>query len=222
MWSDPSSRSTIPVEIWIEAFDLPDRAVHGRGGRPRGGPVFSWPPESTVRPSGLKATNQTWLSWRKAGPIGLAGGLVPELGRPVVAAGQDGPAVGADGQGTEQPVVPERRAMGRPVAASQSRAVRSHPPVITVRPSGLKAATETGPSWCSGGDAGAGRWRRPRAGPSVVAAGQDGPAVGAERHGHRPCPCAARGVPIGLAGGGVPEPRRPVLAAGQRRAGRRG
>ena len=53
------------------AFDLVDRGVRGSVGTFQRWAVFSWPPERTVRPSGLKATNQTWFSWRKAGPIGL-------------------------------------------------------------------------------------------------------------------------------------------------------
>ena len=122
-----------------------------------------------------------------------AGGLVPELGGPVVAAGQDGPAVGADRQGAELAVVAERagRSAGRS-AASQSRAIRSQPPVITVRPSGLKAATETGPSWWSGADAEPAGGGVPEPGLHVVAAGQDGPAVGAEGHGHDPAPVPER------------------------------
>ena len=38
--------------------------------------------------------------------------------------------------------------MGRPVAASQSRAVRSLPPVMKILPSGLNATASTGPSRC--------------------------------------------------------------------------
>ena len=78
------------------------------------------------RPSGLKATNQTWFSWRNAGPIGLAGDLVPELGRAVVAAGEHGPAVAADGQGPERAVVPQGRRDG-PAGRARPRAGRPVP-----------------------------------------------------------------------------------------------
>ena len=103
--------------------------------------------------------------------------------------------------------------MGLPVAASQSRAVLSSLPVTTALPSGLNATALTAPCapvavrWAC-------RWSRPRAGRSVLAAGEYGLAVGAERHG-RDRALVFQWRPDGLAGGGVPEPRRPVIAAGQ-------
>ena len=56
--------------------------------------------------------------------------------------------------------------MGRPVAASQSRAVLSMPPVRIGWPSGLNATDHTMPdaSWAGRW---AGRWRRPRAAPCL-------------------------------------------------------
>ena len=73
--------------------------------------------------------------------------------------------------------------MGRPVAASQSRAVLSSLPVRTALPSGLNATAVTVP-WCArGGPMGRPRGRVPEPRRLVIAAGEDGLAVGAERHG---------------------------------------
>ena len=104
--------------------------------------------------------------------------------------------------------------MGWPVAASQSRAVLSSLPVRTVLPSGLNATAcdralvrQGRPDGLAGGGV-------PEPRRLVLAAGEDGLAVGAERHGHDRA-LVRQGRPDGLAGGGVPEPRRLVLAAGE-------
>ena len=72
----------------------------------------------------------------------------PEPGRLVIAAGQDGLAVGTERHGTDLCCM--GAPMGCPVAASHSRAVRSALPVSTALPSGLND-TEVTQSWCSMG-----------------------------------------------------------------------
>jgi hypothetical protein len=58
----------------------------------------------------------------------------------VVAAGGDQPVVGAEGRRVDRAGVAAQLGQGRPVAASQTRAVRSSLAVITRLPSGLNAA----------------------------------------------------------------------------------
>ena len=112
-----------------------------------------------------------------------AGRAVPEPRGPVVAPGEDRPAVGAEGHGRD-PVArgPAAGRSGRPVAASQSRAVLSQLPVRTVRPSGLNATEVISVLVAHRpADRPAGR-DVPEPGRLVDAPGQHGAAVGAERH----------------------------------------
>ena len=106
--------------------------------------------------------------------------------------------------------------MGWPVAASQSRAVLSQLPVRTVLPSGLNATDMHRVRMRQGLADGLAGGGVPEPRRLVPAPGEDGLAVGAERHG----PDRARmlqGLAEGLAGGGVPEPRRLVIAPGEDR-----
>ena len=64
---------------------------------------------------------------------------VPEPRRLVLAPGEHGLAVGAERHGHDRALMRQGRPRGRPVAASQSRAVLSSLPVSTVLPSGLNA-----------------------------------------------------------------------------------
>ena len=73
--------------------------------------------------------------------------------------------------------------MGWLVAASQSRAVLSSLPVRTVLPSGLKATARTAVSMPEGRADGLAGRRVPEPRRPVAAPGEDGLAVGAERHG---------------------------------------
>ena len=154
------------------------------------------------------------------------GGGVPEPRRVVMAAGEYGLAVGAERHGPNRALVLHGGPMGLPVAASQSRAVLSSLPVSTALPSGLNATARPCPGapgwarWVAGGGV-------PEPRRVVIAAGEYGLAVGAERHGPTP-PCCVKRWPDGLAGGGVPEPRLVSataseygLAVGAERHGRR-
>ena len=96
-------------------------------------------PVRTVLPSGPKATAWTQCWWRKGWPIGLQVSRSQRARSSVVAAGQDRPSVWTKGDRRDPVSMGKRRADGRPVAASQSRAVLSQLPVRTVRPSGLNA-----------------------------------------------------------------------------------
>ena len=101
--------------------------------------------------------------------------------------------------------------MGRPVAASHSRAVLSRPPVRIVWPSGLKATAQISDPVLHRLAEQATRRDVPepdscRHAPAV----SEGLAVGAERHGRHPAPVIQRPAD-GLADRGIPEPRRPVL-----------
>ena len=213
-------------------------------------------PVRKVLPSGLNATARPGLDAAWAAD-GLAGGGVPEPRRLVRAPGEDGLAVGAECHGPyRSPDACKGWPMGRPVAASQSRAVLSWLPVRMVLPSGLNATDMTRHLDASGAGRWAGRWRHPRAAPCPCAPGEDRLAVGAERHADlasmaegsdrsagrwrrpRAAPCCPQlpvrmvlpsglnataadrasmleGRPIGSAGGGVPEPRRPVRTPGE-------
>ena len=101
--------------------------------------------------------------------------------------------------------------MGWPVAASQSRAVLSELPVSTVLPSGLNATAMTGPD--AKGAEGPARRRVPEPRRLVLAPGEHGLAVGAERH-RNDRALMRQGWPEGLARRRVPEPRRIVTAPG--------
>ena len=100
--------------------------------------------------------------------------------------------------------------MGRPVAASQSRAVLSSLPVSTVLPSGLNATAADRGLMRQGRAEGPARRRVPEPRRLVLAPGEHGLAVGAERHGQDRA-LMRQGEPDGLAGRRVPEPRRLVL-----------
>ena len=64
---------------------------------------------------------------------------VPQPRRLVLAPGEHGLAVGAERHGRDHALMRQGSPRGRPVAASQSRAVLSTLPVRTVLPSGLNA-----------------------------------------------------------------------------------
>ncbi len=106
--------------------------------------------------------------------------------------------------------------MGRPVAASHSRAVLSQLPVRIVLPSGLNATEYTMLECARGSPSG-----RPVAASHSRAVlssapGEDRLAVGAERHGEHPVRML-HGLAEWPAGGGVPQPRRLVTAPGEDR-----
>ena len=197
------------------AFDLSDRVVQGRGDVPQVGRVLLAAGEDGAA-VGAEGDEPDLVLVAEGRADRLARGLVPELGRPVVAAGQHGPAVAADGQGPERAVVPQGRG-DRTARSSRPRAgpSRSQPPVITVRPSGLKAATETGPSCCSGGTR-----SLPEAASQSRAFMSSLPVRRVRPSGLKATamtlPPCRRGWPTGLPVGRVPEPGRPVVAAGQR------
>ena len=97
----------------------------------------------------------------------------------------------------------------------QIHAVPSALPVASRRPSGLKATAATA-AWCS---------IRARSWPEVVSqirAVRSSPAVASRRpwgtEGHRPDRGVVAHPQLLLAGGGVPDPRRPVLAGGGQQA----
>ena len=71
--------------------------------------VLSLHPVRTVLPSGLNATRMTAPRWCRGLADGPAGGGVPEPRRAVVAAGEDGLAVGAEGGGIDRTFVGEDR-----------------------------------------------------------------------------------------------------------------
>ena len=98
-----------------------------------------------VLPSGLNATAADRVLMRHGLADGLPVGGVPEPRRLVVAAGEDGLAVGAERHGPDRVLMHHGLADGLPVAASQSRAVLSQLPVRTVLPSGLNATALTAP-----------------------------------------------------------------------------
>ena len=104
--------------------------------------------------------------------------------------------------------------MGRPVAASQSRAVLSPLPVRTALPSGLNATAIDRALVRQGRPDGPSRRRVPEPRRLVIAAGEDGLAVRAERHG-RDRALVRQGRPDGPSRRRVPEPRRLVIAAGE-------
>ena len=71
-----------------------------------------------MRPSGLNATDETQSSCAIGLADRAAGGGVPQPGRPVPAAGQDGAAVGAEGHAVDEVLVlhrPADRPAGRGV-----------------------------------------------------------------------------------------------------------
>ena len=133
-----------------------------RRGGPMGAPVaasqsravWSRLPVRTVRPSGLKAIASTDSSWTRGAPIGAPVAGVPEPRRVVLARGEDGPAVGAEGTARMKPSCAREQARRwpwrRPRAGPSGRSRRS----ATVRPSGLKATAETVCWWRRGGPTG--------------------------------------------------------------------
>ena len=110
-----------------------------------------------------------------------AGGRVPESRRLVPGSGEDRAAVGANATLVTPAPCPSRRRISRPVAASHSRAVLSTDPVRMVRPSAAKATLVTRPRALESSDLAAAR-RLPQPRRLVDGSGEDGAAVGRERH----------------------------------------
>ncbi len=213
---------------------------------------------STVLPSGLYATAYDQALVCEWGTDRPAGGGVPLPCRAVATSGEHGLAVMAISHGVDDRLMHQGGSDRRPVAASQSRAVRSELPVSTVLPSGLNATALTA-AWCfkRRADRVAGSVSQIRAEPSalpvitVLPSGRNatvvndglmrqGPADQGTGRRRRPRaravpspPTVSTVLPSGLyarsltralirrrradrrAGGGVPQPRRLVGAAGQ-------
>ena len=113
------------------------------GDVPEPGPSGPRIPSARVFPSGLKATLQDRLGVLQRPADGLAGGGVPQPGRPVRAAGREDLAVRAEGHAVDLAPVPQGRADGWPVAASQSCTLAPLPARTRPRPSGRKATART-------------------------------------------------------------------------------
>ena len=155
----------------------------------RSSPVSGGPPS---RPSRSRAAPTAALSRTSIAPASVQGQAGEDLdprGDPVRVVRQSGgpaedpadgpvvreesPAVGAQASRLERGSdVQDAGPRGTPVAASQSRAVRSSLPVRTVRPSGLNGTAPDQAVMPQGRADGAGRSPRPRAAPSVVAPGE--------------------------------------------------
>ena len=179
-----------------------------------------------VLPSGLKATAQTAPSC----PV-RAGRWACRWPRPTAAPSvvrcrsRQRLAVGAEGHGNgRRPRAPWASPMGRAGGrVPQPRRLVPARRSGRVLPSGLKATARTA--------ALVRRGARPGAAPvaashsravSSALAGQDGLAVGAEGHGTDPALVPHGRRRMGLPVGGVPQPRRPVLARRSGASCRRG
>ena len=167
----------------------------------------------TVLPSGLKATAITWSRCCMVLPIAPAGRGVPEPGGVVVAAGQDGLAVGAEGHRIDESIVlhgladrllrddvPEPRGL-IPAPGQDRLAIGAPRHGMDTLVQGLAQVFPRG--------------NVPELGEAGMAQSQGRLAVGAEHHGPDRglvLPGVAQGLAVG-----VPEPRRVVPAAGQHR-----
>ena len=218
---------TVPSRL-PEASQLPSGAtataatalgVAGQGGPlPAGGRIPDPhrpvpPPEASQLPSGATATAVTPPVWPvKDGPL-LPGGRVPDPHRPVPAAGGQPAAIRRHRHRR-----PPRRcgrsgsARSRPVAASQIRTVPSRPPEASQLPSGATATAATVPVW----PVRAARSRpvaRPRSAPSRPRCRRPASCRPAPPPPPPPCRCGRSGRPV-AARWRVPDPHRPVAAAG--------
>ncbi len=78
MWSDPSSRSSIPVATWIGAFDPRDRGLKGRGDAPQVGRLLLAAGEHRAA-VGAERHEPDLVLVLEGRPDRLARDLVPEL-----------------------------------------------------------------------------------------------------------------------------------------------
>ena len=139
-----------------------------------------------VRPSGANATLVTHVSVAHESSDLSAARRVPQPRRLVRGAGQDRAAVGREGHARHHAPWPSKRRISRPLAASHSRAVLSPEPVRIVRPSGANATLVTDVRVAlEASDLAAAR-RIPQPRRLVLGAGEDGAAVGRERHARDP------------------------------------
>ncbi len=101
----------------------------------------------------------------------------------IVASGQEVIAVGAEGHGTSRALgCGMGGPRGIPEAASQSRTFPSWPPVSTIVPSGLNATAMTRALMQERSRAECPCLDVPEPRPAILAAGEDGLAIRAERH----------------------------------------
>ena len=182
IWSEPSSRSPMPVESGVSVRAGRWACPGGRDVPEVGGVLLPAGEDGPAVGAEGDAPDLVFVAKRRADR--LAGGLIPELRGPVELPVTRVRPSRPMARARSEPSRRKDDVIARPVLTSQIRTIRSHPPVMMVRPSGLKAATETGPSCCSGWTRNCPEGGIPEAGLHVVVTGQQGPAIGAERHGH--------------------------------------
>ena len=205
------ARSEAPSAILLPAVRF---STSTGAGQSHSRAVLSSPAVASSRPSGLNATPQTGPVWPVRVRTVLAGGRVPQPRRPVAAGGGEQPPVRAERHTADRAGVAGE---GAPVLAG-GRVPQPHRPVArrrwrAGRPSGLNATPQTAPVWPV-------RVRRcspvagshSRAVPSPPAVASSRPSGLNATAPHR-AGVAGEGAPV-LAGGRVPQPRRPVAAGG--------
>ena len=182
----------------------------GRWRRPTAAPSCRRLPVRSVLPSGLNATRSHRARMLHGWAEGPAGGGVPQPRRLVIAPGEDRLAVRAQCHGRDFGIpAPRAGREARPDATSQRRTLPSRPAVRRVLPSGLNATAAPVASVLQRPADGLTDVAIPeRAVPSVTA-GEDRPAVGAERHGPD-LALMLQGRADRLTGGGVPQLGRVV------------
>ena len=155
---------------------------------------------STLRPSGEKLTEVTSCVWPGSERISLPVVRVPQLGRVVLAAGEDARAVGREGDRRDGGGVAAEREQfllagrARPRSGRVVLAAGDHALAV-----GRELAAEHGPFVAFERRQRGCRWPGPKWGRLVAADGEHARAIGRERGGERRGPCGrGRRCSVGL------------------------